>query len=130
MAKYLAEKDLRSALDNMQVALRASGLSLRRLCQMTVPYDIPERIHHPTLSKIFHGEPDRNLYLQQFLSLSKLMGATPEGVLLGSESAASVARAFMAFDTISRAKILRVLRTRAKRVGLPAKVLRALEKAN
>jgi len=82
----LAEKQTHLILNRLNKLIRDCDDSLRGICLKTQSLDIPERIYHSTLSNIFHFEEGKNLYLQQFLVLLKLVDSSPEQFFLGETS--------------------------------------------
>jgi len=88
--KHMALRETRELLRRLERDIRASGTSLRQLSELTQDLDIPERLYHSTLSNIFRGRPGKNLYLQQWILLLKLIGSSPTEALIGREGAALV----------------------------------------
>ncbi len=86
--KHIALKETRELLRRLERDIQASGTSLRQLSERTQDLDIPERLYHSTLSNIFRGRPGKNLYLQQWILLLKLIGSSPSEALVGREGAA------------------------------------------
>lgn len=82
----IAEKEIHDIIDRLGALIRSGEDSLRQLCERTMLLDAPERIHHSTLSNILNHRPSRNLYLQQFLMLLKLLDTTPQQFFLGKDT--------------------------------------------
>lgn len=129
---HIAGEATRVLLARLANEIRKAGFSLREVCAQTQDLDIPERIHHPTLSAIFRGAAkkrdttNKNLYLQQFLALAKILGIPPEALLLGDIGSATVARAWLALDAPARRRINKRIQAELAAVGAPQKHSRAI----
>ena len=80
---YLANKETKLILNRLNKLIKQSEDSMRIICGKTHSLDVPERIHHSTLSNILNFYEGKNLYLQQFLVLLKLLDSSPEEFFAG-----------------------------------------------
>jgi transcriptional regulator with XRE-family HTH domain len=109
--RSLAKKETATVIDRLRSLIESSDYSLRQLCQKTMYLEPPERIHHSTLSNILCHHPSRNLYLQQFLALLKLLKTTPEGFFMAPrwDAALLVVQAWEQLAPADRREILEQL---------------------
>lgn len=118
MAK-LADRETIAILNKLKHAIEDGGFSLRRVAQASERLDPPERIHHSNLSEIFHRKNHRDLYLQAFLAICKLIGRDPIAVML-DDDAAALARATERLSKNGRTELLRAAQSLLDQEDAPA----------
>lgn len=115
MPSFSAVKDMAVVLPRLKEWMKASGKSMRAICMETQVLERPERMAHANLSPILNGRPGENLYLQQAMVLTKIIGVPFAALFLDTNDprvasdAVKVAKAFVKLPEARRAHLLEAL---------------------
>lgn len=110
--KHIAAEQYQSVVRKLAVEIKRDERSLRAICAETSALDAPERMRHPKLSVTLRMHDNRNLYLQQFLVLCKLLGINPLAFLVPTDDmdvARPIAKAAAQLVKVSGAERRRLL---------------------
>lgn len=94
--KHIAAEQYQGIIKKLALEVQRDERSLRVLCSETMPLSPPERMHHSQLSPVLRLKLNRNLYVQQFLVLCKLMSINPAAFFVPTDDmdvAREIARA-------------------------------------
>ena len=74
MAHHRAGDETAEALLRLKIAIIETGHSLRGVTRLTADLDPPERLYHSNMSRVFRRQEGRDLYLQAFLAICRIIG--------------------------------------------------------
>ena len=106
---HIAATETAKALDRLARMIERDERSMRRICEETKRLDVPERMHHSTLSNIFHLHDGRNMYLRQFFVLLKILNTTPLAFFAGGTRMAAVVDGLNHLPATDRQEIIQEL---------------------